>query len=40
MAGELDMIRPDFYLTEPLDIPQFLEVVERAAAHCPSHREA
>ena len=40
MAGELDMIRPDFYLTKPLDIPKFLEVVQRAAAHCPSHREA
>ena len=40
MAGELDMIRPDFYLTKPLDIPKFLEVVRRAAALCPSHREA
>ena len=34
MAGELDMIRPDFYLTKPLDIPRFLEVVQRAAALC------
>jgi len=40
MAGELDMIRPDFYLTKPLDIPKFLEVMQRAAAHCPSHKEA
>ncbi len=37
MAGELDMIRPDFYLTKPLDIPKFLEVVQRAAALCQSH---
>jgi len=40
MAGEVDMIRPDFYLTKPLDIPKFLEVVQRAAALCPSHKEA
>ena len=40
MAGELDMIRPDFYLTKPLDIPKFLEVVQKAAALCPLHREA
>jgi CheY-like chemotaxis protein len=40
MAGEVDMIRPDFYLTKPLDIPNFLEVVQRAAALCPAHREA
>jgi CheY-like chemotaxis protein len=26
-AGEVDMIRPDRYLTKPLDIPRFLEVV-------------
>jgi len=38
MAGELDMIRPDFYLTKPLDIPKFLEVVQRALALHPSHR--
>jgi len=37
MAGDLDMIRPDFYLTKPLDIPKFLEVLRRAAALCPSH---
>jgi CheY-like chemotaxis protein len=40
MAGELDMIRPDFYLTKPLDIPKFLDIVHRAAALCPSHGEA
>lgn len=27
MAGELDMIRPDIYLTKPLDIPRLLEVL-------------
>jgi CheY-like chemotaxis protein len=37
MAGELDMIRPDFYLTKPLDIPKFLEVVKTGAALRPSH---
>ena len=40
MAGELDMIRPDFYLTKPLDIPKFLEVLQRASALCPSHGKA
>jgi CheY-like chemotaxis protein len=40
MAGELDMIRPDFYLTKPLEIPKFLEVVQRAAALCRSPGEA
>jgi len=40
MAGEMDMVHPDFYLTKPLDIPKFLEVVQKAAAHCPSRREA
>lgn len=30
-AGELDQVRPDRYLTKPLDIPLFLEVVARAA---------
>lgn len=39
-AGEVDMVRPDFYLTKPLDIPKFLEVVQRAAALRPSQREA
>lgn len=40
MAGEVGMIRPDFYLTKPLDIPKFLEVVQKAAALCPSAKEA
>jgi hypothetical protein len=39
MAGELDMIRPDYYLTKPLDIPKFLEVVQQAAASCHAHRK-
>lgn len=30
MAGEVGMIRPDYYVTKPLDIPRFLEVVKRA----------
>jgi CheY-like chemotaxis protein len=30
-AGELDMVRPDRYLTKPLDIPLFLEVVGKVA---------
>jgi CheY-like chemotaxis protein len=29
-APETDMIRPDRYLTKPLDIPAFLEVVRKA----------
>ena len=37
MAGGVDMIRPDYYLTKPLDIFRFLEVVEKAAALCHSH---
>ncbi len=40
MAGEVAMVHPDFYLTKPIDIPKFLEVVQRAAALCPSHRQA
>lgn len=31
-AGELGMIRPDWYMTKPLEIPRFLEIVSRAAA--------
>jgi CheY-like chemotaxis protein len=31
-ADELGLIRPDFYLTKPLDVPRFLEVVRKAAA--------
>ena len=32
MAGEVNMIRPDTYLTKPLDIPVFLETVRKALA--------
>jgi CheY-like chemotaxis protein len=28
-AGEVDMVRPDRYLTKPIDIPRFLELIER-----------
>lgn len=34
MAGEVEMIRPDYYLTKPLDIPRFLQVVEMASSVC------
>ncbi len=30
MAGEVGMIRPDYYITKPLDIPRFLETVKLA----------
>jgi len=29
MTGEVDLITPDAYLTKPLDIPHFLQYVER-----------
>jgi CheY-like chemotaxis protein len=29
MSPEAEMIRPDTYLTKPLDIPRFLEILER-----------
>jgi len=29
MAGELEMIRPDFYVRKPLDIPAFLASLDR-----------
>ena len=29
VAGEVDMIRPDGYVTKPLNIPQFREVVRK-----------
>ncbi len=32
-AEELGMIRPDEYLTKPLDIPRFLEALRRAVQH-------
>jgi CheY-like chemotaxis protein len=31
MAGEVAMIRPDYYFTKPLDIPRFLEAVKQAS---------
>ena len=31
-SEEVGAIRPDFYLTKPLDIPRFLEVVKKAVA--------
>ena len=30
MSGEVEMIRPDGYLTKPLDFPRFLELLEKA----------
>jgi CheY-like chemotaxis protein len=30
MSAEVEMIRPDRYLTKPLDIPKFLELLEKA----------
>ena len=32
MSAEVEMIRPDGYLTKPLDIPRFLELLEKAVA--------
>lgn len=32
MSPEVEMIRPDRYLTKPLDIPKFLQLLERAVA--------
>ena len=28
-AGEVEMITPDYYLTKPVDIPKFLELVKK-----------
>ncbi len=39
-AGEVDMIRPDYYLTKPLDIPKFLALVKRLVAREASHGAA
>ena len=39
-AGEVDMIRPDLYLTKPLDIPRLLEVVQRATGAASSQAPA
>ena len=30
MSAEVEMIRPDRYLTKPLDFPRFLELLEKA----------
>lgn len=30
-AGELDMVRPDRYLTKPIDVPRFLQTVRQLA---------
>jgi len=30
MSPEVDLIRPDLYLTKPLDIPELLRVLEKA----------
>ncbi len=32
MSAEVEMIRPDRYVTKPLDIPKFLELVEKSVA--------
>jgi CheY-like chemotaxis protein len=32
-SAEVDMIRPDRYLTKPLDIPRFLEIVRKVVRH-------
>jgi CheY-like chemotaxis protein len=32
MSAEVEMIRPDRYLTKPLDIPRFLQLLEKAVA--------
>jgi CheY-like chemotaxis protein len=39
MVGEVDMIRPDCYLTKPLDIPKFLGMVERLVPASSRSRE-
>ena len=30
ISAEVDLIRPDWYLTKPLDIPEFLRLLEKA----------
>ncbi len=32
MSPEVEMIRPDRYIAKPLDIPKFLELVEKSVA--------
>ena len=36
MSAEVEMIRPDRYLTKPLDIPRFLDLIAEAVASGPS----
>lgn len=31
-AGEVEMIMPDYYLTKPVDVPKFLELVKKLLA--------
>lgn len=33
MSSEAEMIRPDWYLTKPLEIPRLLSVLKSAVAH-------
>jgi CheY-like chemotaxis protein len=35
MSAEVEMIRPDRYLTKPLDIPRFLDLIAEAVAAGP-----
>jgi len=28
-AGEVEMIMPDYYLTKPVDVPKFLELLKK-----------
>lgn len=35
-SEELGVIRPDYYLTKPLDIPRFLEIVKKIAHRIPA----
>ena len=35
-SEELGVIRPDYYLTKPLDIPRFLEIVKKIAHRVPA----
>ena len=39
MSAEVEMIRPDTYLTKPLDIPRFLELLEKAVASSGSRHD-
>jgi two-component system response regulator VicR len=35
-SEELGVIRPDYYLTKPLDIPRFLEIVRKTVRRVPA----